>query len=205
MHQAKKPAFRLIGITDDSALSRDGQQLDTLLANGLDYLYWRNLSDEMPLPPVATVYQDRCLVAASSPESVRSPFRWHLKEKDRQRLFAVDGLVSEKPFSTSIHHLSEWLDMAGRVEMVFYSPLLPSISKPGYGPAVSLKTVACQVAAMREQHPNLPLLIGLGGITAQTVAQVQQAGFDGAALMGTLWKVPDPLAALQEVRAAVYP
>jgi thiamine-phosphate pyrophosphorylase len=157
------------------------------------------------LPPVTSAYRSRCLVAASSPGLVDAPFRWHLKETDRQRLFLADGWPAEKPASTSIHHLSEWVELIGRVELVFYSPLFPSISKPGYGPGISLDTIARQIGAMRDQYPVLPLLIGLGGITAGTVAQVRQAGFDGAALMGALWQTPDPVAALQKIRESVYP
>jgi thiamine-phosphate pyrophosphorylase len=204
MDQVSNRFFQFIGITDDNVLSQDKELLENLLAGGLDYLYWRNSLEEELLPPVAPTYQDRCLVAAPSAKLVRTPFRWHLKESDRQRLVTAGDLTHEKPFSTSIHQLSEWPKLAGQVEMVFYSPLFESISKPGYGPTVRLDILTEQIGAMREQQSTLPLLIGLGGITADTVAQVRQAGFDGAALMGALWQMPDPVAALQEIRMSAF-
>ncbi|GAB3766598.1 thiamine phosphate synthase [Spirosoma pomorum] len=204
MSRISDQSFRLIGITNDSPTSQDGGLLDSLLANGLDYLYWRNPHAEAPLPPVASTYRSQCLIAAPSPGLVEAPFRWHLKEMDRQLLAAVDDQPSQKTFSTSIHQLGEWPELAGRVKVVFYSPLFSSISKPGYGPTVSLDTIARQVGAMRQQYTALPLLIGLGGITADTVSQVRQAGFDGAALMGALWQTPDPVAALQKIRESIY-
>jgi len=205
MHRATNQFFQLVGITNDSILSQNKKLLEDLLASGLDYLYWRNPSDDALLqPPVAPVYHPRCLVAALSPKLVRSPFRWHLKDSDRQLLVTASELTHEKPFSTSIHQLSEWPKLAGQAEMVFYSPLFQSISKPGYGPTVRLDTIAKQIGAVRKQQSTLPLLIGLGGITADTVALVRQAGFDGAALMGALWQAPDPVAALQEIRTSAF-
>ena len=98
---------------------------------------------------------------------------------------------------------------------MFYSPVFASISKPGYGPAVSLDLVAQQVAAIRGRQAalpqgrlpqdRLPLLIGLGGVSADNVALLQQAGFDGAALMGALWQTPNALSVVKAIRKALAP
>lgn len=191
--------FILVGITDDGPLSQDLQILSTLLTNGLDFLYWRtlvNVARAKQLPPDR---QASVLFPTSEPGNVPPPFRWHLKEADRHR----QQPAKVRPFSTSLHHLSEWAELAGKAELVFYSPIFASISKPGYGPAVSLDTIGRQIAAIRQQHNRLPLLIGLGGVKADNVALVGQAGFDGAALMGALWQNPDPVKAFDQLRASV--
>ncbi|RYC71700.1 thiamine phosphate synthase [Spirosoma sordidisoli] len=193
------PSFLLVGITDGSPQSQDIPTLAALLANGLDFLYWRSAVQEASPDRLPPDKQASVLLSASRPDAVRPPFRWHVKEADRQWLTGREAA----PFSTSIHHLSEWANLAGRVSMVFYSPVFASISKPGYGPSVSLDTIGRQLLALREQHTQLPLLIGLGGITAKNVALVRQAGFDGAALMGGLWQQPDPVGALTEIKASV--
>ncbi len=118
----------------------------------------------------------------------------HWKEADR-----MAALPTEQAFSTSVHALTDWPLLAGRVELVYYSPVFASISKPGYGPVQSIDAVARQIAHIRQQTDKLPLLIGLGGVQTNTIRRVQDAGFDGAAVLGTLWQDPDPVAVVQEL------
>ncbi len=191
--------FLLVGVTDDGPLSQDLQILTTLLTNSLDFLYWRTPSATVRPEQLPLGYQASVMLPASEPGHVPPPFRWHLKEADRHRL--QPALV--RPFSTSLHHLAEWAELAGKAELVFYSPIFDSISKPGYGPSVSLDTLGRQIAAIRQQHEKLPLLIGLGGVNADNVALVRKAGFDGVALMGALWQNPDPVEAFDQLRASV--
>lgn len=194
---ARNP-FLLIGITDGSPQSQDGKRLATLLANGLDFVYWRtpaDPTDALRLPPAV---QEALLVSASSAGDVHHPFKWHLKESDRYKLSGRSQL-----FSTSIHQLTAWPTLSGQTELVFYSPVFTSISKPGYGPTISLDTINIQIESIRQQSVQLPRLIGLGGIQADNIRLVRQAGFDGAALMGALWQASDPVAALVEIRASL--
>ncbi|MCK8495055.1 thiamine phosphate synthase [Spirosoma sp. RP8] len=197
--------FQLIGIADENRQRPSESTLLALLSGGLDYFYDRSAAAETSLKS-STNARSRTLLAAPNPGEVRAPFRWHLKEADRLRLFGNEEPLSEKPFSTSIHQLNDWPTLAGQVELVFYSPIFPSISKPGYGPTVQLGRLAQQIKLIREQHGHraLPRLIGLGGISANNVRLVHQAGFDGAALMGALWQSPNPVAALQQIRASIY-
>ena len=58
-------------------------------------------------------------------------------------------------------------------DYVTLSPIFPSISKPGYGPALGL-------AAIREASARVPVL-ALGGVTHETVAECLDAGAAGGA------------------------
>ncbi|GAB3974563.1 hypothetical protein GCM10028806_30500 [Spirosoma terrae] len=196
-------AFQLIGIVDENRPYPSKKTLLALLANGLNYIYHRSATP-VGLPTDSLYGQNQILLAAPAPDMVPPPYRWHLKEADRLRLSAQEDLKTHLPFSTSIHNLADWPALAGRVELVFYSPLFPSISKTGYAPTVPLDELARQVQAIRaKQHQDLPRLIGLGGIDATNVSQVRQAGFDGAALMGALWQNHDPVTALQQIKASI--
>ncbi|WP_020601350.1 thiamine phosphate synthase [Spirosoma spitsbergense] len=195
----QKP-FLLIGITDDSVQSRNHQTLLELLANGLDFIYWRSLASKINTKLFPTHVQASIMFPACEADHVPSPSRWHLKEPDRRQLPAGTTF-----FSTSIHDLTDWPALAGQAELVFYSPVFDSISKPGYGPANSLDFIAKQVATIRRQHDRLPRLIGLGGVNADNVSLLQQAGFDGAALMGALWQTPDAIRAFKTVKEALHP
>jgi thiamine-phosphate pyrophosphorylase len=61
--------------------------------------------------------------------------------------------------------------------------LFDSISKPGYQAGKDLLRRPAGVAPCK--------LIGLGGIDADTIGQVIEHGWDGAALLGYLWQQPE--------------
>ncbi len=73
-------------------------------------------------------------------------------------------------------------------DYVTLSPIFPSISKPGYGPALGL-------AAIREASARVPVL-ALGGVTHETVAECLDAGATGVAVMGAVMGAADPGAAM---------
>ncbi|QIP14607.1 thiamine phosphate synthase [Spirosoma aureum] len=203
---SSKP-FLLVGITDDSPQSQNIHTLSALFDKGLDLLYWRTSPYAEAMNYLFPAdWQSMVLLAGDNAMAVPAPFRWHLKESNRQLLPPDEySTYARRPqsFSTSIHDLRDWLLLAGQVELVFYSPIFPSISKPGYGPSARLDTVAQQLKTIREKYDKLPLLIGLGGIDENNVAMVKQAGFDGAALMGALWQQTDPIAGFERIRAAL--
>lgn len=66
------------------------------------------------------------------------------------------------------------------------SPIFPSASKPGYGPALGLGGLVAAAAATR-----LPL-IALGGVEAGNVADCIAAGAAGIAVMGGVMRSDDP-------------
>ncbi len=180
--------FQLIGIVPDTLSADQWAIIPDLFAAGLSYLYVRQPDSEILryrlTSDVLTPYQPQLLVPFDVPGG---SFRRHWKEAAR-----LSAPPDESAFSTSIHSLGDWPALTGRVELVFYSPVFASISKPGYGPAQPLEKVARQIETIRQQHAHLPRLIGLGGIQADTIQRVQEAGFDGAAVLGTLWQSPDP-------------
>ena len=70
------------------------------------------------------------------------------------------------------------------------SPIFPSASKPGYGPALGLDRLAHAAAAA-------PLgVVALGGITAENGAACIAAGAAGIAVMGGLMAAADPAAVM---------
>lgn len=190
--------FLLIGITDGSPQSQDSQTLTDLLVNGLDFIYWRAPADPKDAMTLPSSVQEVLLVSAPSANDIQHPFRWHLKESDRRKLPG-----HTRCFSTSIHRLNDWPTLSGQTELALYSPIFSSISKPGYGPTVSLAEIDQQIVSIRQQSVQLPRLIGLGGIHADNINAVRLAGFDGAALMGALWQAPDPVDALLKIRASL--
>ena len=91
--------------------------------------------------------------------------------------------------SRSCHSLEE-LTRYASLDYLFLSPLFPSISKEGYGPALSEKQLktATELGIITEK------VVALGGISADTLPRLRGLGFGGVAVLGALWgtaQVPD--------------
>lgn len=123
--------------------------------------------------------------------------RFHYSERDRmdweERKWS--GQQSGYSYSTSVHSLEAYNALPVHFSYAFLGPVFDSISKPGYQ-AVSFdfsKKVDLSVK-----------LIGLGGIGAGNVKQVLEMGFDGAALLGTIWNSEDPITELKNCKDAMH-
>ena len=81
-------------------------------------------------------------------------------------------------------------------DYVTLSPVFPTESKPGYGPALGVETLASMTAAL-----DLPAL-GLGGIDAGNAASVRNSGVAGIAVMGLVMRAEDATAAFRRLLAA---
>jgi thiamine-phosphate pyrophosphorylase len=77
------------------------------------------------------------------------------------------------------------------------SPVFPTASKPGYGPAIGLDSLAD--AAGRGRGP----VIALGGITAANTPLCLAAGARGVAVMGEVMRATDPRTAVEALLAAM--
>ncbi|UOR05000.1 thiamine phosphate synthase [Hymenobacter aerilatus] len=101
--------------------------------------------------------------------------------------------------STSFHSLTELRRHRRRYEYVFLSPIFDSISKQDYGQAFALAEVQQELQRLQQRRHYAPQVVALGGITADTIAQVRAAGFAGAAVLGSVWQAADPVAALRQL------
>jgi len=111
-------------------------------------------------------------------------------------LAARDPFPSPRPrlVGRSCHGAAEVARAAGEgCDWAFVSPVFPTASKPGYGPALGLAGLAALV-------PLGPPVYALGGIGPDRVAGCLSAGARGVAVMGTVMRDPasvrDLLAAL---------
>jgi len=86
----------------------------------------------------------------------------------------------------------------GGADAVTLSPIFPSCSKPGYGPALGLGRLAAAARASR-----LPI-VALGGIDDALRAHAcLDAGAAGIAVMGAIMRASDPAAAMRAFLDAV--
>jgi thiamine-phosphate pyrophosphorylase len=92
------------------------------------------------------------------------------------------GLIGSSAHSA---HSAAALLRAG-ADYVTISPIFPTASKPGYGPAIGLDGLARTVAATPGP------VVALGGITPDNAGLCRAAGAAGAAVMGEVMRAGDP-------------
>jgi thiamine-phosphate pyrophosphorylase len=82
-------------------------------------------------------------------------------------------------------------------DYITLSPIFPTDSKPGYGPALGLADLAGAVAGAPGP------IIALGGITAANAARCIAAGAAGVAVMGEVMRAADPRATVEVLLRAM--
>jgi len=185
----------------------DFEVLNNLFTADLDLVYLRtNLNDvnwERLIAKINPAFSDRIIITVSAQEfKQKSDLIKHWKEAERKD-YQPDMLPSDMVYSTSVHYLTDILDLPACFRYVFYSPVFPSISKPGYNPQISLITLKQDLEKLRKKNAELPQIIALGGVQAENVKKVKDTGFNGVALMGALWQVDDPVRAFKEIKKAL--
>ncbi|HVI46294.1 MAG TPA: thiamine phosphate synthase [Chitinophaga sp.] len=107
----------------------------------------------------------------------------HLSEQMRESISASALLQHLQPYSrssTGVHNVAQLVAHCNTFNTLLLSPVFDSISKPGY----------------QGRFERLPLskgsyaVLALGGVDSTNIESVQQWGFDGAAVLGALWKDP---------------
>lgn len=109
---------------------------------------------------------------------------------------ARDALGAKVLIGVSAHAPQEVAQAAAAgADYVTLSPIFPTASKPGYGPALGPEGI---VAA---RTVGLPL-VALGGVGSDTVAECRGAGAAAVAIMGGLMRDGDPAGAARALLKA---
>ncbi len=185
---------------DDDA--REQAVLDAMCAAGLERYHVRK-------PGWSSARLERWLGAVAPDWRPRLVLHQH---HHLAAVLGIDGLhwrdgeaeTTTRPSATwcsrSSHDLATLEGALGRYDSVFFGPLFPSLSKPGYGPGAgsAAEAVARRLRA-RTPAERRTRVLALGGVTAPRLATVRALGFDGAAVLGAIWQAPDPLRAFEEL------
>lgn len=104
---------------------------------------------------------------------------------------APSGRALPPPRSRAIHDLPTLRASLDHADTrLLFSPVFPSISKPGHVPRHSTDELRAILLLPRRAE-----LIALGGIDAERIPECRALGFDGVAVLGAIWQAPDPVAA----------
>jgi thiamine-phosphate pyrophosphorylase len=137
-----------------------------------------------------TVHEDIGAAAMAGAGGVHLPGAGN-PEAARVRL--PGGLIG-----ASAHSAAEASALLGSgADYVTISPVFPTASKPGYGPAIGLDCLAKIVA--RIPGP----VIALGGISAENAPLCLSAGASGVAVMGEVMRAANPRGVVEAMLAAI--
>jgi len=110
----------------------------------------------------------------------------------------INQVLSHAPatLSASFHSWEEVLQTPYAFKYVFISPVFESISKPNYTSAIDI-TKLLELKQHLSNKKNIPDVYALGGVTQDTIQQLRHCGFDGVAVLGSVWQSADSLSAFQ--------
>jgi thiamine-phosphate pyrophosphorylase len=139
---------------------------------------------------IVTAHEDIAAVAAAGADGVHLPGGG---DPLAARVRLPGALIG-----ASAHSASEAaVLLGGGADYVTVSPVFPTASKPGYGPALGIEGLAGIVVVAPGP------VVALGGITPQNAALCRSAGARGVAVMGEVMRAPDPRAAVEHLIRAL--
>ncbi len=99
--------------------------------------------------------------------------------------------------STSYHSWQKIQENDFQYGYVFISPVFDSISKKEYKSNLNLAGAIETKRKLANQKRHCPEIIGLGGVGILEIEELRENGFDGAAMLGSLWMSGNPVATFQ--------
>jgi thiamine-phosphate pyrophosphorylase len=187
--------FKLIVITPEKNHPKEFELITSLFENGLQALHVRKpqasenkLRDY--LKKIPKKFYKRLVI--HSHYKLAKEFKLkgvHLTEKAKKTKRINPSL---KIISTSFHTTTDISKGRRKYQYVFLSPVFDSISKTGYKSNFDLENLE----PFLKKHKNV---IALGGVNTKNIKKVKEVGFNGAAVIGTIWQSKSPTKSYKEL------
>jgi thiamine-phosphate pyrophosphorylase len=101
--------------------------------------------------------------------------------------------------SRAVHELVTLQTALAHYDRVLFSPVFPSLSKPGHAPRVPAAELRTALA-----RPRRAEVFALGGVDVSRLAACRELGFDGVSVLGAVWQAADPVRACAELQRALF-
>jgi thiamine-phosphate pyrophosphorylase len=183
--------MELIVISSPSPVSGEARLINQLFQAGMQRFHLRKPDSDYAtirklLSEIGSSFQER--IALHQFQEIAPDFgikRLHYPEAAR-RATPLQTLQKQREagftLSTSIHQVSSFKGLQ-HFDYTFYGPVFDSISKTGY----TGKVPEDFIWSKADQQTRV---IALGGVDARNLGKLRQRGFDGVAVLGTLWNDP---------------
>jgi thiamine-phosphate pyrophosphorylase len=103
-----------------------------------------------------------------------------------QQAWWTDAKRNGLTISSSVHDQEEINRLQEGLDYVWLSPVFESISKQAYNSTYSAEQLDTWVKELKEKKQTQ--VYALGGVTAQHLQKLIQRGFDGAVVLGNVWR-----------------
>jgi thiamine-phosphate pyrophosphorylase len=191
----------IIVISDTELIANEASIVNLLFDEGLTMFHLRKYNNSKIeitdfLKQIKPEYRNR--IALHQFHQMAHEFginRLHFSEQDRLLMKETElQELKQQRFilSTSIHTIDEYNKLPSYFDYVFLSPVFDSISKPNHKAHVFDLNSVNKKASTK--------LIALGGITTENCAQAFDMGFDGIALLGSIWKSNDAVSEFKTIK-----
>ncbi len=193
----------LVVISDHQLYLREAVEINRLFQSGMELYHVRhhNIS-EVDLRSLIEEVESKYLprIVANHNHTIARDLgitRFHFTEEDRKiwEKKKWKNRSENEIYSTSVHSLEDFNKLPDFFEYAFLSPVFDSISKPGY------KAVKFDLS--QRDATKRTKLIGLGGIHSANVHQALEMGYDGVAVLGSIWESEEPVKAFQKINLLV--
>ena len=177
--------MKLVAISSPQGIENEARHIIQLFEAGLQVFHLRkaNLNKEeyvRMISDIPPVFHHR--ISLHNFHELTEDFdihRLHYSEKLRSE--CSNAFSADLIKSTSLHDL-QLLDRLCDFKYAFLGPVFNSISKPDYKGNHTIKQ-----NFKKQDHIEI---FGIGGIDASNIHDMKDLQFDGAALLGALWKNP---------------
>ncbi len=187
----------LIVISSPTAIRNEPSLINQLFDEGLSVFHLRkpeSSSQELVLllQEIDSIHHSK--IALHSHHYLAKSFginRLHYTEASRKQLTDVDFSENENVLSTSVHSVEDFKNLSEHFSYAFLSPVFNSISKPDY------EAQPFDLNGLEEKRSTK--LIALGGINEHNCSKAFDMGFDGIALMGSVWNSEDTIQTFKNI------
>ncbi|MCW3122536.1 MAG: hypothetical protein JWQ38_2028 [Flavipsychrobacter sp.] len=193
--------MKLIVITPETDVADETMLVNSLFNNGLQKLHLRKMGYAEQdyrnyIGRIEAQYHTRIVIHACFELATELHLGGvHLNSMVRESEHMNTQLkdIASDKISTSFHSWNEIADNEFLYSYVFISPVFDSISKEGYKAAIDLDGAVEIKQQLATQGKHYPEIIGLGGVGIPQLKILSEKGFDGAAMLGSIWLSADPV------------
>lgn len=189
----------LIVVTSENNIPDEALWINQMFQNGLKYLHLRkpgfaihayqNLIDQ-----IESQYHRKIMIHEHHELCIKYGLRGiHIPEYSRKQIAQLDTYVNEyyaQDFvvSSSFHDIDSIQQFQIHLDYYLLSPVFDSVSKKGYS--------GKEFNVLDQER----LIVGLGGIHTDNISDTLQLGYQGVAVLGSIWEHPDPLQSFQNIQ-----
>lgn len=184
--------MQLIVVSNPDAVDGEADVINALFNEGLELFHLRkpgSRQEDMAelVQAIERRYQQR--IVWHQHHELCEQFgstRVHLPESRRREMQAGEWEEMKKKgytLSTSVHAMGDYDTLPEGFSYTFYGPVFDSISKQGYKPTG-------EIPAWPVRKNRRTSVMAIGGVEPGNIHRVKQLSFDGAALLGAIWRNP---------------